>query len=318
VKTPADALTAPRIKIVARLAPLAGTRFQPTGFPDLGAAIYPSPQDASRRMLLVESAQSMANRLEATLWPVGASEPTAEAKGMAYVRITSSDGDYLTSSRTESHRVASAFVKDAAFAGTRGLDLITERLGLVKGRPIDHARVQGALFALDPLCLIHGVFLADDRWFGQPKIPRAVSAFIEADGVQEAYSGGVKFDHVSNSGDREAGLGSKEGYGNVPFPRTEYVAEQIDATFVIDTSQIAGYHGLDAGQRELLVSLALLEVRLLLDGGLRLRTACDFDVTTIDVERPAGAELPGRATLAGWVAERISVTEPLTGTWTGK
>ncbi len=55
---PSALLTAPRLKIVAELRPLAGTRFQPTGFPDLGAAIYPSPVDGTR-LLLLESAQSM-------------------------------------------------------------------------------------------------------------------------------------------------------------------------------------------------------------------------------------------------------------------
>ena len=52
----------PRLLLKAALQPLQGTRFQPTGFPDLGAATYDCPQ--GRKMLLVESAQSMANRFE--------------------------------------------------------------------------------------------------------------------------------------------------------------------------------------------------------------------------------------------------------------
>src|SRR6266852_4547597 len=48
------------------LAPVQGDRFQPTGFPDLGAATYERPDGTP--MLLVESAQSMANRLEAVCW----------------------------------------------------------------------------------------------------------------------------------------------------------------------------------------------------------------------------------------------------------
>src|ERR1039457_3074600 len=58
--------TEPRLLLEAKLNPLAGTRFQPTGFPDLGAAQYKLPDGTD--MLLVESAQSMANRLEAVLW----------------------------------------------------------------------------------------------------------------------------------------------------------------------------------------------------------------------------------------------------------
>jgi CRISPR-associated protein Csb1 len=55
----------PRLLLKALLKPLQGYRFQPTGFPDLGAALYDGPD--GKRMLLVESAQSMANRLESRL-----------------------------------------------------------------------------------------------------------------------------------------------------------------------------------------------------------------------------------------------------------
>ncbi len=315
----APLLDAPRIKIVARLAPLAGTRFQPTGFPDLGAATYPSPTEPGTTLLLVESVQSMANRLEAQLWPVGSLSPASVAEGLAYVRIASAAGEYLTSSRTESHRLASAYIKDANFSGVKGLNLIGERLGLAKNQPMDHAKVHRAIFAMDPLCLLHGVFFADNTWPGQPKIARAVSAFVEAEGAQEAYSGGVKFDQVSNAGDKDAGKGSAEGFGNVPFPRTEYVARSITAYFVLDTSQIRRYH-LERREQELLLALALFEIRSLLDEGLRLRTACDLEVVEEPtLERPADAALPNQATLAEWVRERIGTPQsPLDGVYETK
>lgn len=305
----APLLDAPRIKIVARLAPLAGTRFQPTGFPDLGAATYPSPTEPGTTLLLVESVQSMANRLEAQLWPVGSLTPASVAEGLPYIRVASGTGEYLTSSRTESHRLASAYVKDADFNGVKGVNLIGDKLGLAKNQPMDHAKVHRAIYALDPLCLLHGVFFADNVWPGQPKIARAVSAFVEAEGVQEAYSGGVKFDHVSNAGDKEAGKGSTEGFGNVPFPRTEYVARSITAYFVIDTSQIRRYH-LERSEQEMLLALALFEIRSLLDEGLRLRTACDLEVVDEpSVELPAGSSLPDLATLKGWVRERVGTPQ---------
>ena len=56
----------PRVLIEAALKPVAGTRIQPTGFPDLGPATYDDPDGTPT--LLVESAQSMANRLEAVCW----------------------------------------------------------------------------------------------------------------------------------------------------------------------------------------------------------------------------------------------------------
>ena len=57
----------PRLLMEAALKPIQGHRFQPTGFPNLGHARYQSP-DGNGQMVLVESAQSMANRLEAVCW----------------------------------------------------------------------------------------------------------------------------------------------------------------------------------------------------------------------------------------------------------
>ncbi len=308
-----DLMGAPRIKLVASLRPLAGDRFQPTGFPNLGAAVYPSPVDGSR-LLLVESAQSMANRLEGTLWDAASQRPADAAGGLPYVEVVDSDGLHLTSSRTESHRLASAYVKDATFGNETGTEMICRQLGLEKGRPIDHGRVHRAVFDLDPLCLVHGVFFADERWPGQPKIARAITGFVEAAGVQEAHSGGVKFDHVSNTGGGE-GQAAKEGYGNVPFSRTEFVASTVAAYFVVDVSQISRY-ALEPREREAILALALLEIRMLLDAGLRFRTACDLDVVAEHGERPAGFELPDAPTLREWVRERVGIArEPLRGQW---
>jgi CRISPR-associated protein Csb1 len=52
-----------RLLMTVPLKPVQGDRFQPTGFPSLGAATY---QTSHGCQLLVESAQSMANRLEKT------------------------------------------------------------------------------------------------------------------------------------------------------------------------------------------------------------------------------------------------------------
>jgi len=136
--------------------------------------------------------------------------------------------------------------------------------------------------------------------------------------VQEAYSGGVKFDHVSNQGDKEVeGRTAKEGFGNVPFARTEFVAETIEASFIIDVSQIRRY-ALEDRERELLLALGLLEIRRLLDGGLRLRTACDLEVESIRLERPDGFELPDLAALEEAVATRLPAeTAPLDGVYGG-
>lgn len=310
---PSTLLAAPRIKVEALLAPIAGTRFQPTGFPDLGAATYRGPD--GRDLMLVESAQSMANRLEGTLWGDGDSAPHGAVEGLPYVAIADAEGRFLTSSRIEPHRLASAYVKKADFDGTDGTSLIKERLGLQDKVPLDHGRLHRAVFDLDPLALIHGVFFADKGWVGQPKIARVSTAFVEAEDVEPAFSGGVKRDHVSNSG-KDSG-GSTEGFGNVPFARTEYVAQRIVASFVIDVSQIQRYR-LEDRERALLLAVSLLEVRLLLDAGLRLRTACDLEVLEVRGERPEGFELPSTQELMDAVASRQGGRqEPLVGVFSG-
>ena len=97
-----------------------------------------------------------------------------------------------------------------------------------------------------------------------------MSAFIEATGAKVAASGGVKNDHVNPSGD------TKAGFGNVPFLRDEFVADKIELFVNLDLALIRGY-GLGDKIERLLILLSLFKVRKLIDGDLRLRTACDFE-----------------------------------------
>ncbi len=254
-------------------------RFQPTGFPDLGAAKFEKPDGDNGwcDAILVESAQSMANRFEAVGWNESQQEPAETLRGLPWVRVVANDnGRYLTSSRTEAHRLASAFVKESEDVnGGDMLKLINDRLGLADDTPLDLGRIASNIFALDPLCLIHGVFFADAKWHGQPKLSRALTAFIEAVDVKEAYSGGVKRDSVRHS-HREGVGGSSEGYGSVPYHRTEYTARSIKLYASIDVGQIRAY-GLSSQASDLLLAIARWELRSLLDHGLRLRTACEFE-----------------------------------------
>src|SRR5438093_3400120 len=79
----------PRILIEADLTPVAGTRIQPTGFPDLGPATYDAPDDNGGTIptLLVESAQSMANRLEAVCWDEATDNIVPELNGLPYAKV---------------------------------------------------------------------------------------------------------------------------------------------------------------------------------------------------------------------------------------
>ncbi|MHB1845386.1 MAG: type I-G CRISPR-associated RAMP protein Csb1/Cas7g [Deltaproteobacteria bacterium] len=303
------------------LRPASGSRFQPTGFPDLGAARFRRPigDDDWEDALLVESPQSMANHLEATAWERGLQQPAEAVAGLPYVRVVDAKGEYLTSSRTEAHRLSSAFVKDSFCDGEPMRDVIRQRLGLRGDAPLAPREVARAIFALDPFCLVHGVFFADKSWPGQPKVARALTGFVEAHDVETAVSGGVKRDDVRHSVGEGAG-GAAEGYGFVPFHRTEYVAREIVASFNIDLDQIASY-GLPAAAAELLETLARWEVRRLLDAGFRPRTACDLvpcDAEAVDGHLPDLDSLSAR--LSGLVpqcAELVGSDIPLQVVWDG-
>jgi len=286
----------PRLLFEIPLRPLQGQRFQPTGFPGLGAATYQTPEGTS---LLVESAQSMANRLERTVWDDATNDLRTELGGMSHVRVLR-QGSFLTDSVLEAHRINSPYLlegKDSSF-----LVQLKDELGGLEEGPIDRHKLANALLKLDVGCLLHGVFLAKKTLAGgRLRVSRALSAFIEADGVRVAASGGVKNDHVNPSG------ATKEGFGNVPFARDEFTAERITLYVNFDLGQIRGYSLGDKVER-MLILLALYKLRLLLEGSLRLRAACDMEPVSnaCVARRPDGFELPSAADLARDVQAAIA------------
>lgn len=275
----------PRLLIEVPLAPLQGTRFQPTGFPDLGAATFRTHDGAEH--LLVESAQSVANRLEEVCWDKTTEDLPAELKGLPYIAVER-DGKPLTNSLLESHRINSPYIlesKDASFRETLKKELDT----LSEGR-VNHGLLAKVLLKYDPNTLLHGVFLAKKELAGgRLRLPRALSGFIEASDVTVAASGGLKRDDVNPKGE------AADGFGHVPFHRDEYTGT-IRAFFNLDLSQIRGYR-LGAPAEELLIALALYKIERFLAEGLRLRTACDLDAGPIEVKAPAGISLPSLGVL---------------------
>lgn len=274
-----------RLLFTIPLKPVQGDRFQPTGFPALGAATY---ETAGGAKLLVESAQSMANRLEAVCWDSVQGKPVAALAGISHVQVTRK-GATLTDSMLEAHRLNSPYMlegKDKSFATTLKKDLG----GLEEG-PINRTLLAQVLLKYDIGALIHGVFLAKkDLAGGRLRVARAMSAFIEARGVRVAASGGAKIDHVHP--DKVEG-DSKNVFGNIIYARDEFTADGIDLHVNLDLAQIRGY-GLGADAENLLVLLALYKLRRLLDGDLRLRTACDLEPVGRDITatRPTGFALP--------------------------
>ncbi len=282
---------APRLLLKARLQPLQGTRFQPTGFPEIGAAQYEGPHGEA--MLLVESAQSVANRLEAVCWDKladdGAGDWVASLRGLSVIKVKDKNGKALTNSVCEAHRINSPYILEGTDKSV--FDKLKKELaGMAEGF-VDLKKLAKVLLALDVNSLLHGVFLAKkDLAGGRLRLPRALSGFIEARDTRMATSGGVKNDSVNPSGD------TAKGFGNVPFSRDEFVSPEIDAFFNLDLAQLRGY-GFSQAVYELLVGLALFKIRGFLEEGLRLRTACDLECASVTVQRPNGFVLPEWVTL---------------------
>jgi CRISPR-associated protein Csb1 len=314
----------PRLSFDIELAPLLGSTFQPTGFPDIGPATFTRFEKGQKvDALLVESVQSMANRLEATAWDAARDEPIAEVAGLPYVRVVrAGTGEFLTSSRLEAHRLASPFVHTAKLGSKPMFNEIRDRLRLAKDTPLNRRHMARAVAGMDPFCLLHGVFFSQKEWWGQPKFERAISAVIEARDVQRADSGGRKSDRVRHQLGEEGG-GTAEGYGSVPFHRTEWTAKTILASFLVDVELLRSY-GLPQPLTELLQTLALWEIRRFLSGGLRLRTACDLEVIS-EVSSRNNSTLPTLDELASGLGELIPQCRdifgegsPLTVEWSGK
>jgi CRISPR-associated protein Csb1 len=278
----------PRVLMEATLKPLQGHRFQPTGFADLGPARYTLPDGTE--MLLVESVQSVANRMELACWDQATGDLISQLKGLPYIRVMSDDGTVLTNSVLEAHRINSEYVmKNASRKGTQKTFAkeFEEEIGYQKDGRVNWEKFYGALFKYDPNSLIHGCFLEEIG--GRLRVTRVLSGFIEASNVVPVESGGVKNNIVQPE--------LKGGAGNVPFHRTEFVAGEIKAYFNLDLALLRGY-GLGDEATRLLIALSLFKVRRFLSTGLRLRTACDLElIDDVQVTRPNGFKIPNETVL---------------------
>ncbi|RIK62291.1 MAG: type I-U CRISPR-associated protein Cas7 [Planctomycetota bacterium] len=299
---------APRLLMEAKLKPLQGHRFQSTGFADLGPARYTVPQRRKGgadddwenvEMLLVESAQSVANRMELACWDAVAQDLIAELRGLPYIKIVGPDDGHLSNSLLEAHRINSEYVMKEAQRvlmtnGTRNVaakpfnEEFAAEIDYQKDGRVDWKKFHAGLLKYDPNSLVHGCFLEEIG--GRLRATRTLSGFIEATGVAVAESGGVKNNIVQPE--------LKGGEGNVPFHRTEFVARELRAYFNLDLALLRGY-GLPAEATQLLIALSLFKIRRFLSTGLRLRTACDLEIAGdgLVATRPDDFKIPSEANL---------------------
>lgn len=284
-----------RLLLETELEPIQGTRFQPTGFPDLGPAEFERPDGTS--MLLVESNQSMANRLEEVCWDEAEKQLVDPLQGLPYVHVElrEEEEEEYTNSLLEAHRINSEYI-----TGNEGDDEFTEKLeeeiGWDDDRPVKWEKFHRVLLKYDVNSLVHGVMLEEIG--GRLRVPRMLSAFIEAENVNRAESGGVKFSRVNPS--------AGEGEGNVPYPKTRYTADEIIAYFNVDLDGLRNL-GLPGVATNLLTALSLYKVRRFLEGGIRLRSECDLQtVSGLTVTRPENADIPSTNELEDALPDLIS------------
>lgn len=336
--TPAEVLKGESpLVLTATLEPIVGDRFQPAGFPEIGHVIYKAPRKdgSTENVCIVDSAASMANHLE-TVCQRGEHDLdlVEELDGMPYIRCVTNTAqgqeptknrEVVVTSLTEGHRIASSyFIEGAILSGdakktkknddekdeplTLERDLI-DKFGIVlpgssKAHPPSEKwwNVFKTIFEADPNSLVHGVLFP--QW--QIKIPRALTAHLEALGAGRVDRSGVKFDRLG-----------KTTSGQPIFAVDDATAESIRATFVLDVSLIRSFGrkkgddtvGLSGSQQEFLVALALWKIKKLLESPFRFRSGCHLRRTALksyeqDVELKV--DIKAAISAAGFGKQRIT------------
>jgi len=293
--SPLDSASRLLVEAELKVATGGGGRFQPTGFPDLGPALYRGADGAD--WLLIESPQSMANRMERVCWIDGDSaidrvgRYNDDCTGIPYVRTVDTDSRPLTASTLEAHRLASPYIWETQ-PGANLPQILPEYLRILfelhENRLVPWKKVAEGLLKVDPGCLLHGIWFNDASFAGgKVRITRALSAYIEARSPAPANFGFQKRDPVSDRTDKEAGQSAAEGYGSVIGPKQQFTSPEIKAYFQLDLERLRSY-GLSPDQVRALASWAIYKIRRVLnasrDGIADLRTECKFEVNNVVVK----------------------------------
>jgi CRISPR-associated protein Csb1 len=232
-----------RVVIEASLELANGSFFQPTGFPDIGACVFIDKD--GRRRCLVESEQSMANRLEAVcMQPPGTWRAPFNGK-LPIIRVIDGPGSLLATNLTEPHRVSSSYVLEGTLVGDKDKDkdkdtnttlqeVLQEQLGISKNGkrwPLDkRAKLNSVVFALDPAAVLHGFQFMQWSAVGLRQ-QRLLHARMEAvlAGDSDVHYGMVKVDAIEPDGHKP-----KSNMGQSIAQKARLVHESITATFEID------------------------------------------------------------------------------------
>ncbi len=297
-----------RLTLHASLVP-AGSRdrIQPAGFPDIGHVIYDSPQSDGtvKKVCIVDSAASMANHLE-TVCHEGSFGATLhpDLNGLPYVQCVTDDDNngksrLVVTTLSEGHRLASSLFTDRrSKIEAPGKDIHEKNLSdvLLKNEfkledldkrthplPADWWNVFRTIFKFDPNSLVHGILFPSMGI----KIPRVLTAQLDAINAARVASSGVKFDKLLMTTS-----------GQPIFAKDEETATEIRATFVIDLALVRSFgrnsEGLNAKQKTFLLAFTLWKIERLLRQPFRYRSGCDLECKALYVNgnREVSVALP--------------------------
>jgi CRISPR-associated protein Csb1 len=276
-----------RLVIMAALAPVAGkTRFQPAGFPEIGHVIYRTPDN--QKVCIVDSAASMANHLETVCVQGFDLSLVDELDGLPYVKcvIGQKRDELVVTSLSEGHRLASDYflkgnriinntIEEKKFGEVLLADEFKLRDLAKKTHPLPAQwwNVFSTIFRYDPNSLVHGILFPAMGI----KLPRVLTATLDAFGADRVATSGVKFDKIG-----------KTTSGQPIFAKDEETATEIRATFTIDLSLIRsfgrGNNGLNNDQKQLILGLALWKIKKLIDSSFRFRSECDLELTDLQID----------------------------------
>jgi CRISPR-associated protein Csb1 len=301
-----------RVVITASLKLTNGRFLQPTGFPDIDACIYRDKE--GRRWCLVESEQSMSNRLEAVcmkspgVW-------VDDLKGLPLIAVRNKAvkneaGDLLTTNLTEPHRIASSYILDGKRVGNGDMRaLLEEKLGLQNGGdfwPMDRrADLERLVFALDPSALLHGFQFVQWKFVGLRQT-RLIHARLEAELADdpEVHYGMVKWDAIEPESTRE----ERANKGQSIAAKSRIVPKNVTATFEIDVLALKNL-SLKEDRKKFLLGLALWKIGAFLANkasfdprsrstGPSLRLRADCYLTCEEALRWTGDSSTGTTTAA--------------------
>ncbi len=234
-----------------------------------------------------------------------------ELRGMPYLRCVTGDlqqdsklppekREVVVTSLTEGHRIASTYflagrsmdgegLPAKAPSSTKGKkgkgkanasgtgrfeEKLIEEFGVVlPGSSRAHPpaeqwwNVFKTIFRYDPNALVHGVLFP--QW--QIKIPRVLTAHLEAFGAARVDRSGIKFDRLRITTSKQP-----------IFAVDDATAREIRATFILDTALVRSFGrkngnndlGLGDEQKKFLIALALWKIQRLCETPFRFRSGC--------------------------------------------